>query len=421
MQDSLQQAIRLIRGGNKEAGRQLLIEILDADERNETAWLWMSAVVESDDLRRECLQEVLRLNPDHEAARRGLEKLEQQQAEGPTAGEPETQTGDDRDASAILAADGLHFKFRFVRDGQARGLFAKKGTATDSELALGNEILSYSDIVDTATRDNRLILTVSTAARLSEKLTKALVKGSVIAIEVRRANALELERHIDRARSILEAEKHRQRLAATGRDSLFRTITCPECESLVDLSELDETPYVYCPFCDTIFTDELQTLTPGITYRVCDECGLYGRIRGYTEFYFYFLLVVYGFSYKRRHVCDNCANTIFRRTLLLNLIFLIGIIPSILVKTRSLIGRDPALKELPKANALARKGHFEEAAFIYDRLYEAYPEHPGLLMNEGVSHLLGDDAEGASDYFRRALRACSNYLPVLDLMQRKPF
>jgi Tfp pilus assembly protein PilF len=51
MSNKLQQAITFIKSGNKDSGRQCLIDVLEADPKNEVAWLWMSAIVESDDLR----------------------------------------------------------------------------------------------------------------------------------------------------------------------------------------------------------------------------------------------------------------------------------------------------------------------------------------------------------------------------------
>lgn len=77
MSDKLKQAITHIKAGRKAEGKQLLIEILNDNEKNHEAWLWMSAVVEGDELKLECLQEVLKLKPDHSLAQQTLKKLEQ--------------------------------------------------------------------------------------------------------------------------------------------------------------------------------------------------------------------------------------------------------------------------------------------------------------------------------------------------------
>jgi hypothetical protein len=146
---------------------------------------------------------------------------------------------------------------------------------------------------------------------------------------------------------------------------------------------------------------------------------MFDRVRGYTEFYFYFLIVAYGYSLKVRHVCDSCAHALFKKTFFANLLFVFGVPSSIYLKLKSLTGRAPHFKELAKANSLARKGRYRQASAIYySRLYEKIPEHPGLLMNEGLGHLVGDDVDGARACFQRAQKACSNYLPVLRLISR---
>lgn len=51
------------------------MEALKQDERNETAWLWLSGAVDNDEERAICLENVLTINPANERARRGLEEL----------------------------------------------------------------------------------------------------------------------------------------------------------------------------------------------------------------------------------------------------------------------------------------------------------------------------------------------------------
>jgi hypothetical protein len=79
----LNQAAAAIKAGDLVGGRKLLENVLETDPDNESAWLWMSAAVESDDERRHCLQQILRINPDSAQARLGLEKL------GPAPGKAE--------------------------------------------------------------------------------------------------------------------------------------------------------------------------------------------------------------------------------------------------------------------------------------------------------------------------------------------
>ncbi|MCA9933442.1 MAG: hypothetical protein KC415_05930, partial [Anaerolineales bacterium] len=76
VQSWLRDGIAAVKAGNKIEARRLLLKVVESDEQNEQAWLWLSGVVETDNDRRVCLENVLTLNPQHELARRGLEKLE---------------------------------------------------------------------------------------------------------------------------------------------------------------------------------------------------------------------------------------------------------------------------------------------------------------------------------------------------------
>jgi hypothetical protein len=79
MSDKLQQAINLIKSGDKQNGECLLAEVLRADPRNQMAWLWMSEVVTNDEQRLYCLERVLKINPDHQLAQQGLAQLQREQ------------------------------------------------------------------------------------------------------------------------------------------------------------------------------------------------------------------------------------------------------------------------------------------------------------------------------------------------------
>ena len=72
----LQQAVDAIRRGDKVTGQRLLAQVLRADPRGETAWLWMSQIVETDAQRLDCMRRILAINPNNATARRGVELLE---------------------------------------------------------------------------------------------------------------------------------------------------------------------------------------------------------------------------------------------------------------------------------------------------------------------------------------------------------
>ena len=83
--DLLQQGIAAAKAGRKEEARRLLTQLVDIDEHNEKAWLWLSGVVESAEDRQICLENVLALNPDNRHAQAGLEWLRQHAPPPPAA------------------------------------------------------------------------------------------------------------------------------------------------------------------------------------------------------------------------------------------------------------------------------------------------------------------------------------------------
>ena len=71
----LQQGIALAKAGRRDEARTILMQVVEQDERNESAWLWLSGVVDSDDDKAVALENVLTLNPNNEWAKRGLQML----------------------------------------------------------------------------------------------------------------------------------------------------------------------------------------------------------------------------------------------------------------------------------------------------------------------------------------------------------
>ncbi|HWQ15417.1 MAG TPA: tetratricopeptide repeat protein [Roseiflexaceae bacterium] len=75
MDDQLLRGIAAARGGRRAEARAILLRVVERDERNEQAWLWLSGVMDDPEEVRTCLENVLELNPRNERARQGLEWL----------------------------------------------------------------------------------------------------------------------------------------------------------------------------------------------------------------------------------------------------------------------------------------------------------------------------------------------------------
>lgn len=78
----LAQGIQAAKNGDKTRARDLLYAVVDQNPKSETAWVWLSYVVESVEDRRICLENVLTLSPTNQYARRNLQKINRLNANG---------------------------------------------------------------------------------------------------------------------------------------------------------------------------------------------------------------------------------------------------------------------------------------------------------------------------------------------------
>jgi len=75
--------------GKRAEARELLLRVVQIDENNGEAWLWLSRVVTTLEDREVCFENVLTLDPENEAAQRGLAEVRAQIAATPEV-EPES-------------------------------------------------------------------------------------------------------------------------------------------------------------------------------------------------------------------------------------------------------------------------------------------------------------------------------------------
>jgi hypothetical protein len=75
LEDLLQFATTTLKQGNKQGAQVLLQQVLEADKRNDRAWVLMAFTSDDPVDRRRCLKTALRLNPNNTAAKRALEKM----------------------------------------------------------------------------------------------------------------------------------------------------------------------------------------------------------------------------------------------------------------------------------------------------------------------------------------------------------
>jgi tetratricopeptide (TPR) repeat protein len=79
LQENLDQGIAAAQAGRKSEARTLLTEVVQADETQLEAWLWLSQVVDSLEEKAVCLENVLTLEPNNEFAREQLAQVKSRQ------------------------------------------------------------------------------------------------------------------------------------------------------------------------------------------------------------------------------------------------------------------------------------------------------------------------------------------------------
>jgi tetratricopeptide (TPR) repeat protein len=77
--EMVHRAIQAARSGRRLEARDLLLKVVESDPHNETAWLWLSGLVDSPEDRIIACENVLTINPANEKVRAYLAKLQGQQ------------------------------------------------------------------------------------------------------------------------------------------------------------------------------------------------------------------------------------------------------------------------------------------------------------------------------------------------------
>jgi Tfp pilus assembly protein PilF len=74
----LYDAVEALLQGDKARARDMLLQVVEADEQNEEAWLWLSGAVDDIEDQEVALQNVLDINPNNAYAQQGLAWIERQ-------------------------------------------------------------------------------------------------------------------------------------------------------------------------------------------------------------------------------------------------------------------------------------------------------------------------------------------------------
>lgn len=87
-----QDGIVALKAGDQARARQLFVAALQENGDDLQAWLWLSGAVESDVDRLECLEQVLRIDPSHALAAKGVAQLKAKGVKFPEPSAPARET-----------------------------------------------------------------------------------------------------------------------------------------------------------------------------------------------------------------------------------------------------------------------------------------------------------------------------------------
>lgn len=314
----------------------------------------------------------------------------------------------------------FRFKFQWVNEsGNATGFTAKKGHFDGENLVLDETEIPDIIIGHLELFGTRLVFTV-----LGEDDEPIL-----LAVEIRGKKIAEkLKSILDINRSTRWAELHKEQLEKEGRAQDYRTKICQCCDATLILTDMPTTAQCYCHFCDTLVT--IQTASSGQgeetklldeelldeeeELQICTECGFFSKSQHFTTFYFWFLLVVYGWQHGSRYCCPACMRPNAWKMFFGNLIFILGVPNAIIQLSRAYSGNKShhAFAGLDQANILASRGDLTEAIGIYRDILREVPYSAGLKYNIGIALKQQNDTARAVQAFSGALNDCSNYVPA---------
>lgn len=303
-------------------------------------------------------------------------------------------------------SEAIKFKFQFLDDnGNAQNFLSQKGLLTEESLTLRDDVIPIGAIIKVFQSSNRLVLAVNTEQDKAIAIPIQIVSGPIKKIHSA-LSAGASTHHVAARKAHLEEQ---------GRGHEFRTEICPYCQASIDLSGFETTPQVYCPYCDAVATMVGDQPKSENKHQLCDQCGLYSMPQDYTEFYFYFLLVVYGWHYKTVRRCQSCMRKSVWMMFFGNLPFILGFPFAVIQLIRVYFGASNLSSDyagLASANSLVQAGKYAKAQPLYEKILEKHPCSAGIRFNLGIAALNDVQTEQAAIYFAEALEDCSNYEPA---------
>ncbi len=306
----------------------------------------------------------------------------------------------------------FRFKYKDINEkGQPMGLFSSKAVLTRDSLVMARKTIPLVDVVGADGHSHNAVIVWRGPSGYANQEAFRVTSGGL-------KNVL---RHVNSSCSRAKAARRKQQLIAEDKLDAYREWNCPECQSVVDLSGREVSPQIWCPYCDILVTQNGNPPRGEVSFHTCDQCGLYAQPKPMTVLYFWFAVVAFGYQYEIRRMCNVCMRKEAWKMLLVNFLFVVGVIPSVFQLLRAYFGGSKlssAFRELDSANAAFHKGDHMTASMLYRRILEKHPDQAGVHFNNGLAQLGMGSTEQAMESFGAALNACINYEPAYGMLER---
>ncbi|MEE9403924.1 MAG: hypothetical protein V3V20_03445 [Algisphaera sp.] len=307
----------------------------------------------------------------------------------------------------------LSFRFQYINGrGHEMGLISKTGQFDGQTLQLDREMLPVDHILKVQRRHDRLILHLNPdrpVGCFASHLAFDVTSGAIDAIHS----------SLNEIASSRRTAGRRHRLEEAGAGESFRSAECPHCRATIDLTGFDETPQIYCDYCDTVYTANGSGPVDEAAFSLCDQTRMYAQSRGFMELFVPMFTGWKPWRCRRVHACNAAFKRTAYKMLLCNLPTLVGVPTALLQLVRVYRGgeaKSVAFRGLSKANYHAISGKTDKAIAGYRDLAERLGPAAGVHYNAGLVAGNAEFFAEASMAFGSALEDCSNYRPAAELL-----
>ncbi len=311
------------------------------------------------------------------------------------------------------------FRFRYLHEpNRLHKLLGLVGRMKREGVMLGESYIFFEDIYRITSYQKKVVISLYPYPTIDAEITSHLVPGHPTLVLLISDYPEQFVNVVNRSLSTRRVKERLAKMTPEEQKMFFEKMNCPHCDAVVDLTDMVKTPYIYCPYCESLFNKHGYLTSGGNQYKTCPQTGYFDRIDEHTDFKMYYLYKESGFHSHTYYCSDALAEQFFKENALKNLVFGVGAFVNLWEKIRASARRHPSFEFLTEGNVLAMAGKMQEADERYYKVLQQHPEHPGIYLNYALGYLhIGDEEKGLR-YLRKSLDGCANYQPTKEVLKK---